>query len=153
MTFSVREVCSTICGLQSQYRDLVLCGASALILKSILPDRPIGDVDFVTNKFNTILDLNLSYDHYSDSKNNGEYSSYSGYYGGVKINVLHFKEDANINLDQIIIYTVDNKLAYKIICQDVDDIIYWKERYGRPKDIKDLDNIASNLLEKEIFTK
>jgi hypothetical protein len=152
MSYVVKQVCSTIAALQTQYRDLVLCGASALILKEILPDRPVGDVDFVTNKFHTILDLNLTYDHYSDSKNNGDYSSYSGYYGGIYVNILHFKDDLHINLDQIVVKGHNNR-EYEIICQNVDDIIYWKERYGRPKDIKDLDNIAANLLEKEIFTK
>jgi hypothetical protein len=117
----------------------------------LLPNRAIGDIDFVTNRFSTILDLNLVYDHYSDSKNKDEYSSYSGYYGSIKINALHFKDGATINLDQIIVK--ENGKELKIICQDVNDTIYWKERYGRPKDIKDLDDIAANLLEREIFTK
>ena len=150
-TYSVHGNYQAIASLQSQYPDLILCGASALILKGILPTRPVGDIDFVSNRFDTILDLNLHYDHYSDSKNKDEYSSYSGYYGILKINVLHFKDGVSINLDQI--FVKKGNRDFKIVCQDAEDILCWKQRYGRPKDLVDLDNIASNMLEKEIFTK
>jgi len=145
----VQDISFMIKQLQANHKDIFLCGSAALILKGVLPNRPIHDIDFVSSNTDIIKELGLWPDIYSDVETYSEYVSYSGFtkYSTVKVNVLLFKKNKEFNLD-IVQSNYGN-----IICQDVNDIIAWKQKYNRNKDLVDLDNIAANMLEKAIFTK
>jgi hypothetical protein len=145
----LRDVSFMIKQLQSNHKDIFLCGSAALILKGVLPNRDIHDIDFVSSNSDIIKELGLWPDVYSDVEKDDEYVSYSGFtrYSTVKINILLFKKNKEFNLD-----IVESNYG-NIICQNVDDIVVWKQRYNRKKDLVDLDNIAANMLEKAIFTK
>jgi hypothetical protein len=145
----VKDISFMITQLQANHKDIFLCGSAALILKGVLPNRPIHDIDFVSSNVNIIKELGLWPDIYSDIERDDEYVSYSGFtkYSSVKVNILLFKKNKEFNLR-----AVESNYG-NIICQDVDDIIAWKQKYNRKKDLVDLDNIAANMLEKAIFTK
>jgi hypothetical protein len=137
--------------LQANHKDLILCGSAALILADVLPDRDIGDIDFVTNNNNVISILGLSRDAYADEVINGGYLSYSsarvGIFGVYKLNVLVFNPEISIDTEIIKLFGGD------LVCQRISDIIRWKEKYNRTKDIVDLDNMCLNMLEKAVFDK
>jgi hypothetical protein len=138
--------------LQANHKDLILCGSVALILADVLPDRSIGDIDFVTNNRNIINELNLTRDAYADEVANGGYLSYSVTqirqgFGLYKLNVLIFNPCVSIETETIKLPGGD------LVCQRISDIIHWKEKYNRTKDIIDLDNMSLNMLEKAVFDK
>jgi hypothetical protein len=146
---NIKDVSFLIRQLQANHKDIFLCGSAALILKGVLPNRPINDIDFVSSDVSVIKELSLWPDIYSGIEKDDQYVSYSGFtkYSNVKINILLFKKNQKFNLDVV-------KSNYgDIVCQDIDDIIAWKQTYNRKKDLIDLDNIAANMLEKAIFTK
>jgi hypothetical protein len=135
--------------IQINHKDLYLCGSAALILKGVLPNREIHDLDFVSCNRDLIKEFALWPDVYTEVGNRDEYVSYSGFtqYSNIKVNILLYKKNTEFNLD-----TVQSNYG-NIICQNVDDIVEWKKKYNRQKDLIDLDNIAANMLEKAIFTK
>jgi len=143
------HVCLTIKELQSENSNIFLCGSAALILKGVLPERPIHDLDFVCSDMSIISKLNLWPDSYPEMGKNSEYTSYSAFsrHQSIKINILLFDDKTRFNLDVVSSEHGD------IVCQDVNDIIAWKYKYNRKKDTIDLENIAANMLEKAIFTK
>ena len=137
---------------QANNSNLILCGSAALILADVLPERDIGDIDFVTTDRSVVSKLNLTRDAYADEVANGGYLSYSvtkirtgiGLY---KLNVLIFKPGTVINVEKININGSD------ILCQRISDIISWKEKYNRTKDLIDIEAISLNMLEKAVFDK
>ena len=138
---------STIVRLQTRFPSLILCGSVSLILLDILPNRKVSDIDFVTTNVTTINKLNLRQDSYDDEETNGGYTSFSGYYEGSKVNILLFSPGTEIQTEII------KRPIHSIRSQLVSDILYWKEKYNRPKDLSDLDSISLNMLEKAVFDK
>ena len=136
----------TIIYLQRRFPSLILCGSVSLILLDVLPNRSISDIDFVTTDVTVLGKLNLRQDSYLEEENGG-YTSFSGYYMGSKINVLLFSLGTEIKTQAITMPTDS------IRSQLVSDILYWKEKYNRPKDLSDLDSISLNMLEKAVFDK
>lgn len=148
----ISEYINFIKQLQASHHSLILCGSAALILADVLPDRHIGDIDFVTTDRSIISKLNLTRDVYADEVANGGYLSYSVSkirtgFGLYKLNVLIFKPDTIFNIEKIMINGSD------IVCQRISDILYWKEKYNRTKDLIDIDAISLNMLEKAVFDK
>lgn len=136
--------------LQRNNPDLLLCGSVALILSGLLPKRNVSDIDFVcSDKHMRKIRRNLSLrsDPYNDL--NDGYNSYSTYItvGGwyCKINVLFFKDDTQLRSDHL----KSNNTMIKH--QDLQDIINWKKKYNRPKDLKDLEEITLKAIEDEIL--
>jgi hypothetical protein len=118
-----------------------------LILLDVLPNRSVSDIDFVTTDVSVIGKLHLRQDSYDDEETNGGYTSFSGVYMGNKINVLLFSLGTEIKTEMI------TRSTDSIRSQLVSDILYWKEKYNRPKDLSDLDSISLNMLEKAVFDK
>lgn len=148
----INEYINFIKQLQASHNELILCGSAALILAGVLPERDIGDIDFVTTNRGIVSRLNLTKDTYADEVANGGYLSYSVTkirtgFGLYKLNVLIFKPDTAINTEKININGSD------ILCQRISDILYWKEKYNRTKDLIDIDAISLNMLEKAVFDK
>ena len=148
----INEYINFIKQLQASHSELILCGSAALILADVLPERDIGDIDFVTTNRGIVSRLNLTRDVYADEVANGGYLSYSVSkirtgFGLYKLNVLIFKPDTIINTEKININGSD------ILCQRISDILYWKEKYNRTKDLIDIDAISLNMLEKAVFDK
>lgn len=141
------ELVDEIRSIQLNYKDLTLCGSVPLILLGILPDREVGDIDFVTTDMSIAKHLHLGRDPYDNEGENGGYISLSGYRSWRKINLLVFPVGTIINKEIVRIDDID------ITMQQVSDILNWKEKYNRTKDIKDLDAIALNMLEKAVFNK
>ena len=147
MQMDAYKTIDTIVHLQKRFPSLILCGSVSLILLDILPNRSVGDIDFATTDVNVIGKLNLRQDSYDDEETNGGYTSFSGYYRANKINVLFFTLDTEIKTETITTPTDT------IRSQLVSDILYWKEKYNRTKDLSDLDSISLNMLEKAVFDK
>lgn len=143
----VYESIDTITYLQRRFPSLILCGSVSLILLDVLPNRNVSDIDFVTTDISVIGKLHLRQDSYDDEETNGGYTSFSGVYMDNKINVLLFSLGIEIKTQTITMPTDS------IRSQLVSDILYWKEKYNRPKDISDLDSISLNMLEKAVFDK
>jgi len=137
----------TITYLQKRFPSLILCGSVSLILLDILPNRSVSDIDFVTTDVTVLGKLHLRQDSYDDEETNGGYTSFSGVYMANKINVLLFSLGTEIKTQTITMPTDS------IRSQLVSDILYWKEKYNRPKDLSDLDSISLNMLEKAVFDK
>jgi hypothetical protein len=146
------ECINLIKQLQANHKGLILCGSAALILAGILPDRNIGDIDFATTDKSLIGSLHLARDAYADEVLNGGYLSYSSTryregFGVVKLNLLVFNPDININTESL--QVSGGTITY----QHIPDILRWKEKYNRKKDLIDLDSISLNMLEKAVFDK
>ena len=137
----------TITYLQKRFPSLILCGSVSLILLDILPNRSVSDIDFVTTDVTVLGKLHLRQDSYDDEETNGGYTSFSGVHMANKINVLLFSLGTEIKTQTITMPTDS------IRSQLVSDILYWKEKYNRPKDLSDLDSISLNMLEKAVFDK
>lgn len=137
----------TITFLQKRFPSLILCGSVSLILLDILPNRSVSDIDFVTTDVTVLGKLHLRQDSYDDEETNGGYTSFSGVHMANKINVLLFSLGTEIKTQTITMPT------NSIRSQLVSDILYWKEKYNRPKDLSDLDSISLNMLEKAVFDK
>lgn len=142
----------TIEDLQAKYPELILCGSAALMLTGALPYRPMHDIDFVLNRRNfKDSGVWLKTKSYSEVDNDG-YTSYILYRGKnyplIKqdINILVFDDAIELNSESVKSF---GKRAIKM--QRQQDILRWKEKYNREKDIKDLDAIASKALEDAIF--
>jgi hypothetical protein len=138
-----------ILDIQETNKRLLLCGSAALIFAGLLPEREIRDIDFVCNK-RDIDDLyglnNLRLDHYPNNIND-KYYSYHAYWHFMgmtsrhSINLLAFDDSIALTPESIMYQ------GEKLLLQKVDDILYWKEKYNRPKDIKDLNDIVTKAVE------
>lgn len=139
-----------VIALQKENPNFLLAGSLALILSDTLPNRSVHDIDIVVNikDFkNTDYFRNSSVYNYSDITSN-EYDSYSYWDYRCEINLLNFLVfPDNIKLNKGLLKIEDNK----IIIQDIDDILKWKQKYNREKDLKDLDNITAKALEDALF--
>ena len=138
--------------LQTVNPRLYLAGSVALMASGLLPERKIGDIDFVINEedFKDIeLIKNIRMDTvgpYAEPKHLNEgYTSYHGVSGIYSINLLVYNKDVEITHE---VLNYENK---DFLIQKLDNILYWKEKYNRDKDIKDLEIINTILLEKAFF--
>jgi len=145
------QIISLIADLQQDNPNFLLCGSCALILNGLLENRDVSDIDFVTNHI-SIQDCKLSLvkDTYSDLNKEDGYMSFSchsisnGY--DYKINVLVFEDTIELNSENLSFLNIFN-----IKQQKLEDIINWKEKYNRPKDIMDLENITLRAIEKAML--
>lgn len=129
--------------MQKEHPELILCGSLALMHGDLLDIRSVSDIDFVTHKEQIPnINLRLSKDYrYQEAEYDG-YESYSSYrhnfeVGHYKINVLAHKND----------YKIETQIINGITVQNLDNIMKWKTKYNRPKDLKDIDNISNNIIE------
>jgi hypothetical protein len=152
MSWLSDEGLDKIVSLQKDNLQLILCGSVALIVASILDERKVADIDFTAHRdyFDKLKlgPLNKD-DPYKDAEEDG-YTSYHKniYLSGKRLplNVLiHEDPDAYITIQ-----TVEYK-GRTFTIQKVDDILHWKKKYNRSKDLQDLENIANKSLEKHFL--
>lgn len=138
------DVLDIIRKLQKENGNLLLCGSAALILHELLPNRHMSDIDFAINeKFLINTKMNIYPDSYNElNKLRDNYASYSCREHIIKVNLLVFNDDIKLNTEES-----NNKIK----CQALTDIINWKEKYNRPKDIKDLEKILTKVIENTIL--
>jgi hypothetical protein len=130
---------------QKEHPEMLLCGSVALILNEALPYRKVHDIDFVINR--------QHFDSHRLGHRANPYTNevHDGYYSheievqDILINMLVFDDDIKLNEKTII-----SPFNTKIKCQDINDILLWKRKYNRPKDIEDLNNI-NKAIEDAIF--
>ena len=72
------------------------------------------------------------------------YSTLNGY--DYKINVLVFEDTIKLNSENLNFLNIFN-----IKQQKLEDIINWKEKYNRPKDIMDLEKITLRVIEEAML--
>lgn len=140
--------------LQKKHPRFYLAGSAALILSDLLPNRPMSDLDFVLKhsdlpRWRNFFS-NLMVSQYPKSFEDG-YESYDATLkinnGSVKINLLVFDDNKLIRTT----YVKADHLPIAI--QNTEDIIAWKQKYNRPKDIVDLEAMSQRALEKALFNK
>jgi hypothetical protein len=138
-----------IVSLQKENTQMILCGSVALIVAQVLDERPVADIDFTVHRdyFEKMKLGHLSKDDpYKDAEEDGYTSYHKSIYFGFKrlpLNVLvHEDPDAYITIQ-----TVEYK-GRMFTIQKVDDILCWKKKYNRTKDINDLENVTAKLVEK-----
>ena len=143
------KLLKTILDIQATNPQLALCGSAALIYAGLLPKRDIGDLDFVLNKrhVDALQGIyNLRADVYPKQKDD-RYKSYhgnwsfSGLFSGYKINLLVFNDDILLTSEAVIFE------GEHIRVQTLDNVLKWKEKYNRPKDIKDLNDITTKAVQ------
>ena len=141
------ELLEKIISIQRKNPHMLLCGSYALMLADVMDERPMGDIDFVINskdrpRFSFISNLKIDY-NYPEFHKDG-YISYHGRYKDLNINLLVFNDDIGLEKE-----TITNS-GKTISVQKIDHILNWKKKYNRPKDQKDLENIANKCLEEII---
>lgn len=134
--------------MQSRYTNFVLSGSVALIASGALDNRPVSDIDIVLHKrclpkFTMFSNLKID-KNYPDSGDG--YISYHATYKEMEINLLVYNNDREIRNTWTDVPNIG-----KIKHQKLEDIINWKKKYNRPKDLKDLENITNKALEKAVF--
>lgn len=146
------EVLELIFNIQKKNPHILLCGSSVLMLKELLDKRSMSDIDFVCNR-EYLEDLNEPWikDEYFKAKNhkhNYESLSCSYEYNGLsyKINMLVHDDSTKLYAEELEIPNMG-----KIKHQRLEDIIKWKEKYNRPKDIQDLDKILTKAIETTVL--
>lgn len=145
----VADAIPVIMEIQGKNPKFLLGGSVALVLTGSLPEREIGDIDFILNKNQLNGNLfgfsSLRFEPYAPNVDD-RYASYRAYYNlnglSYEVNLLVFDNDIALNEDKIIYF---NNKSIKI--QKVDDILQWKQKYNRDKDITDLNNIADKFIE------
>lgn len=132
---------------QDRYPNVAICGSLALMCAGLLPERWVGDVDFVVSRsyFDEKLfkDLDM-YEAYKAAENDN-YDSYYIYTNNMKFNALVFDDDVELNYEEVKVGDTT------LLCQKMDDILYWKEKYNRKKDIRDLEAIKTKAIEDAVF--
>lgn len=122
---------------QSLFPDLVLSGSVALILSGDMPVREIGDVDFVTKKQNYLhvkgqllqLGFESVFDESYDCDDTEE--TFENLKNTEGVNIMVYNRS-------VLIYT---KKLGSLTVQDSKQIIYYKNKMARPKDLQDLKGI------------
>jgi hypothetical protein len=102
--------------VQANFPKRLLCGSLALLLYGVMPPRKINDLDFVILEKNVKEGEVISLKCASPTEHCLFLSSDVKY--GKEINGIHL--------------------------QDLDQIVYWKKKYHRPKDMKDLETYFKN---------
>jgi hypothetical protein len=148
----IDDALTAILDIQESFADFIIGGSAALILAGLLEERDLGDIDIITNvrHYNKLGWLSgFSRDPYPQQEKDG-YESYHCAYRTksviYNINLLIHNDNTLITYETII---------YKgntIKIQRLDDILCWKKKYNRTKDILDLENIANKLIEDILVT-
>lgn len=143
--------------IQNKYPMLILCGSIALMAAKLLSEREPGDIDFVclakdVPRFGWLNPL-------MREDSGGPYSlqpdemCYTSYHGSKKHNNKYYELNLlvhdNSNPEITTEYIFYN--GKPILVQKLEDIISWKEEYDREKDKKDLEDIVSNIVDKEML--
>ena len=150
----INKVLDSVVNLQKINPQLLLCGSAALMIAEALPQRIPGDLDFVINKRDLpfIKDITgLREDKYPTNEGDN-YKSYHGtwrpymFARSFSVNLLVFDDEVVLNSETI----VCRKECVTV--QKVDDILRWKEKYNRPKDIEDLNKITTKAIEETLLS-
>ena len=123
---------------QNLFPDLVLSGSVALILSGDMPIREIGDVDFVTEKQNYLLikgqllqlGFKSVFDESYDCEDDTE-ETFENLKNTEGVNIMVYNRPVPIYTKRLGLLTV----------QDSKQIIYYKNKMARPKDLQDLKGI------------
>ena len=143
-----KHVLKAIRVMQKSNGKLLLCGSAALILGDLLPCRHMHDVDFAVNEKNFNPSLYTEVTPYEGQDEEGYTSFMTRVWidsKRVEINILVF-DDEKFNSENIKLLD-----GSTIKSQSSKDILSWKQKYNRPKDIKDLNDIATKALEEAVF--
>jgi len=146
------EYVDKIIKIQRENHGFLLGGSIALILGDVLPSRDIGDIDLIVSE-DDFSQSNL-YMKASESDAYGglpsvdkqRYRCFYAYEKGIVINILVYERGVTFRRKNI---TLSDGSV--IACHNFDDILRWKEKYNRPKDIQDLKRIMDKACEEAIF--
>ncbi len=111
---------------------LILCGSLSLILAKKIQDRDIHDLDFCCHKEDFDESYFLRMCNYGPQENNG-YKCYC-----VNSDIAYDRSPLfyNIFVHDKKIKTQKTSLGF--LTQDISEILFWKKKFNREKDIKDL---------------
>lgn len=107
--------------IQTRFPRRLLCGSLALILYAAIPKRRIGDLDFVS------YEVNVKDNEYVSLKCSNPHKHCLFLSSSVK----------------------EGETIHGLKLQNLDQIIYWKKKFGRERDLKDLENYTKNQYFKE----
>jgi len=107
--------------IQNKFPRRLLCGSLALMLYEAIPKRKIGDLDFVSYEVNVKDDEVVSLKCSTPHKHCLFLSS------SVK----------------------EGETIHGLKLQNLDQMIYWKKKYGRERDLKDLEGYMKSQYFKE----
>ena len=111
--------------IQGMYPDRLLCGSVALMLAGIINKRQSHDLDFVSTEPPSDKTLASGMDYAVDATH-----SYVHYF-------CKFPHEHCL----FVLQEVSSGGVFQgVEIQDPDDIVFWKRKFGRPKDIEDLKN-------------
>jgi hypothetical protein len=115
--------------------DYILCGSLGLILLGVLPERLVGDIDFICpkNKFNTSLE---TYGGYGPLDNGGYLCYKITQDGGYYYNVFVF-DDPKFTM------TIEKQ---GLQVQIPEQMLYFKSKYARKQDLEDIKKISPEYL-------
>lgn len=116
-------------------RDYIICGSVAMIYLDVIPVRAVHDLDFICpkHKFDTSLP---TYGNYGPVENDGYLCYKISGDNGLYYNVFVFEDDNFV------------KTVRKdgVLWQDPEQMLFFKRKYNRPKDQKDLNNLSAEFL-------
>lgn len=116
----------------------VLCGSAALILQGAILPRSINDLDFICLKENFNSEGLSEYGGYAPSEFDG-YTTYKvSFDAKVKTGIEYYNVFVHDDLTSI-----KTKKVEGVLVQEAEDIIYWKKKWRREKDLKDLGSSIS----------
>jgi hypothetical protein len=107
--------------IQNKYSKRLVCGSLALMLYEAIPKRRIGDLDFVS------YEKNVKDNKYVSLKCSNPYKHCLFLSSSVK----------------------EGETIHGLKLQNLDQIIYWKKKFGRERDLKDLENYTKSQYFKE----
>jgi hypothetical protein len=116
--------------VKEQNPEYILCGSVALILAGVIPEREVGDIDFIAPSGYVNESLQKVMDNYPSEQTptvKTGYTTYKDNIGAYYYNVYkHVKGK------------IKTQVVNGIKIQKVEDILKYKKQYARPKDIYDL---------------
>lgn len=121
VSIGLRSAITFAINIQNKFPRRLLCGSLALILYTAIPERRIGDLDFVSYEVNVKDDEVVSLKCSTPHKHCLFLSS------SVK----------------------EGETIHGLKLQNLDQIIYWKKKFGRERDLKDLENYTKSQYFKE----
>jgi len=144
----------TILKIQRAFPEAILGGSAALIMQGVLPERDIGDIDFIINKKHINVDrlANIA-DEYKSVEELKKYASYYTHIDHILVNFLVYDDDVDLEYSTV---EIKHRLFFKrqLKLSKPKTIIAWKRKYNRDKDQDDLkiiDKIAQKAIEDELL--
>ncbi len=123
--------------VQDYYPDYRICGSMALMLADLLPKGEVHDLDFATRKCVTSTHKRINQTSRSIRNKNAPYICYGFQY---RADSLTFNYDVFYYPD-----LEDGPIIDGFKLQSIDQIIYWKRQFNRPKDKEMLSKIQDRL--------